>query len=47
METLGREVGHHSVVYCKRGASRTACGTSAPVRARYVVFELHLPGAPG
>ena len=46
IETLGREVGPRSVSYCSAGEPHGMrnIGTDP---ARYVVFELHPPGAPG
>ena len=46
VETLGREVGKHSVVYCSAGEPH-GMRNVGPGPARYVVFELHPPGAPG
>ena len=46
VETLGREVEQHSVVYCSAGEPH-GCETSALGPARYLVFELHPPGARG
>ena len=46
VETLGREVGQHSIIYCSAGEPH-GMRNAGPGPAHYVVFELHPPGAPG
>ena len=46
IETLGRKVVPHSVVYCSAGEPH-GMRNIGPDPARYVVFELHPPGARG